>query len=1472
MTDVHGKNAAAKVSIIPVNTTALKVSWENMSEDFKITFTLENVTSTTNENSSSVIFGGLQQGMNYNVSIGVEYQNCSSNTTQSGTTNPSPVTNLSLVNRTTMGLVISWAVPNDTRVSEYTYNITVTSDTGAFAKTHSTGRGQNMSHVTGLKPGVQYNLTVTSVTPENTWSTPEIVEGTTNPSPVTGLYVVSRTTESLEINWTVPNDTRFSEYTYNITVISDTGNFTQTNSTEKGGSTFNVTGLKPGVQYNLTVTSVTPENTRSTPEIVEGTTNPSPVTGLYVVSRTTESLEINWTVPNDTRFSEYTYNITVISDTGNFTQTNSTEKGGSTFNVTGLKPGVQYNLTVTSVTPENTRSTPEIVEGTTNPSPVTGLYVVSRTTESLKINWTVPNDTRFSEYTYNITVISDTGNFTQTNSTEKGGSTFNVTGLKPGVQYNLTVTSVTPENTRSTPEIVEGTTNPSPVTGLYVVSRTTESLEINWTVPNDTRFSEYTYNITVISDTGNFTQTNSTEKGGSTFNVTGLKPGVQYNLTVTSVTPENTRSTPEIVEGTTNPSPVTGLYVVSRTTESLEINWTVPNDTRFSEYTYNITVISDTGNFTQTNSTEKGGSTFNVTGLKPGVQYNLTVTSVTPENTRSTPEIVEGTTNPSPVTGLYVVSRTTESLKINWTVPNDSRVTKYTYNITVRSDTLNFTQIYSTKKEGFNVTGLKPGVQYNLTVTSVTPENTLSAPEIVKGTTNPSPVTGLSVVSRTTESLKIKWTVPNDTRVSEYMYNITVSSNTGSFTQTHSTEKGGSTFNVTGLKPGVQYNLTVKSVTPENTLSTPEIVKGTTNPSPVTGLSVVSRTTESLKIKWTVPSDTRVSEYTYNITVSSNAGSFTQTHSTEKGGSTFNVTGLKPGVQYNLTVKSVTPENTLSTPEIVKGTTNPSPVTVLSVTNRTTNSLALQWNASSDMRASNYTYRVKAESSNSSKTYHTLPGTTEYQVEHLQPGVQYKLSVQSVTPENTNSTAVSLRDATIPASVTKSHCDWSTGYMITVRWIKPVGNYTGFNISLYDGDQLLKAQTVGRNKTSLPIGNLQPARRYTVHIYTQAGQAYSEMVHLQCRTEASPIIIGAVIGSLLCLILIGLLLFFIITKRVPWRKQQDSDFSPMTIIPRDIKPVPVSEYEDYFQRKHADTDFGFAEEYQNLSMVGAKQSVEAALLVDNKGKNRYTNVLPYDASRIKLIPQLESSTSDYINANYMPGYWSNKEFIAAQGPLPNTVADFWRMIWEQRSKVIVMLTNCVEVTRVKCEHYWPLDYTPCTYGDITVTVTSETIQSEWTVRKFSIKKDGSSEKRSISHFQFTAWPDHGVPNNTEKLIAFHKLIQQHLNRSQHCPAVIHCSAGVGRTGTLIALDYLLQQIEEEGVIDVYGIVHKMRLNRPLMVQTEPQYVFLHQCMLDTVQSKQPQEAIYQNQQDLQKQQDLIYENISAINAAERHCR
>lgn len=350
------------------------------------------------------------------------------------------------------------------------------------------------------------------------------------------------------------------------------------------------------------------------------------------------------------------------------------------------------------------------------------------------------------------------------------------------------------------------------------------------------------------------------------------------------------------------------------------------------------------------------------------------------------------------------------------------------------------------------------------------------------------------------------------------------------------------------------------------------------------------------------------------------------------------------------------------------------------------------------------------------------------------------------------------------------------------------------------------------------------------------------------------IAIGATLGFVCVLIvLIGFIIYW---KRFSTKETTDIQIQSMRA--KVSVAVRVEDYEAYYKKQKADSNCGFAEEFEDLKPVGTVQSKASALTVENKPKNRYNNVLPYDSSRVKLSIIHGSPYDDYINANYMPGYNSKKEFIAAQGPLPTTVNEFWRMIWEKNVRTVVMLTRCNEQGRVKCEQYWASGTKH--FDNITVTTTSEIPLDDWTIRDFSVKNVKTAETRSVRHFHFTAWPDHGVPETTELLISFRHLVREHMDQySRHSPTVVHCSAGVGRTGTFIAIDRLIFQIERENIVDVFGIVHDLRMHRPLMVQTEDQYVFLNQCSMDIIRSRTGTnvDLIYQNTAALS-----IYENVA----------
>ncbi|XP_026061912.1 receptor-type tyrosine-protein phosphatase F isoform X13 [Carassius auratus] len=280
---------------------------------------------------------------------------------------------------------------------------------------------------------------------------------------------------------------------------------------------------------------------------------------------------------------------------------------------------------------------------------------------------------------------------------------------------------------------------------------------------------------------------------------------------------------------------------------------------------------------------------------------------------------------------------------------------------------------------------------------------------------------------------------------------------------------------------------------------------------------------------------------------------------------------------------------------------------------------------------------------------------------------------------------------------------------------------------------------------------------------------------------------------------------------------------------REHPPISVCELADHIERLKANDALRFSQEYESID-PGQQFTWENSNLEVNKPKNRYANVIAYDHSRVVLTPVDGVPGSDYINANYIDGYRKQNAYIATQGPLPETLSDFWRMVWEQRANTIVMMTRLEEKTRVKCDQYWPIRGTE-TYGMIQVTMLDAVELATYSVRTFALYKNGSSEKREVRQFQFMAWPDHGVPEYPTPILAFLRRVKA-CNPPDAGPMVVHCSAGVGRTGCFIDIDAMLERMKHEKTVDIYGHVTCMRAQRNYMVQTEDQYIFIHEALLE----------------------------------------
>ncbi|XP_052763015.1 multiple epidermal growth factor-like domains protein 10 isoform X3 [Mya arenaria] len=270
--------------------------------------------------------------------------------------------------------------------------------------------------------------------------------------------------------------------------------------------------------------------------------------------------------------------------------------------------------------------------------------------------------------------------------------------------------------------------------------------------------------------------------------------------------------------------------------------------------------------------------------------------------------------------------------------------------------------------------------------------------------------------------------------------------------------------------------------------------------------------------------------------------------------------------------------------------------------------------------------------------------------------------------------------------------------------------------------------------------------------------------------------------------------------------------------------IPIGQLVKYVDGK---SHGALSEEFEKFSLGLVKPYVESQKR-ENMSKNRYKGIYPYDDSRVKVTGD---GGSDYINASFIDGYKKPKQYIATLGPMSQQLDDFslfWKMIWQQRVEKIVMVTNLIEHGSPKCEQYWPNPGASKMYGEIKVESRSEDEYAEFTRRALTMTM--GTEERTLHHLHFTCWPDKAIPDDVTAMIEFRQRVLSTPN-TLNGPTVVHCSAGVGRTGTYIALDILTKEGEAERAIDIAGCVHKMRLNRPNMVQTVEQYQFLHTAVV-----------------------------------------
>ncbi|XP_070813531.1 receptor-type tyrosine-protein phosphatase eta-like [Pituophis catenifer annectens] len=1023
----------------------------------------------------------------------------------------------------------------------------------------------------------------------------------------------------------------------------------------------------------------------------------------------------------------------------------------------------------------------------TKPSPVSSIHANHLNSTSIILTWT-NEDVNALTYIYKIL---EKGPDFHNDMFSNTGNTI-VSNLQPGTLYSFEIAAqINGTNITGDTQEISLYTKPSPVYDIKAENITTTSVDLKWK-NNDTNSSSYTYQIHIDGPDHSYNETSDT----TYVSIPYLKPGTSYRFEIYAQLDDNkTKGDPSEIKVYTKPSPVYDIKAENITTTSLDLTWK-NNDTNSSSYTYQIHIDGPDHSYNETSDT----TYVSIPYLKPGTSYRFEIYAQLDDNkTKGDPSERNVYTRPSPVYDIEFENVTTTTLDIKWK-NNDTNASNYTYQIYI-----NGTSYFDNKTSNtpyVKVDGLKPGILYNFEIYAEI-DGSKGDPKNTSVYTKPSSVFNITVKDVSTTVVNISWESP-DAAASTYSYRILINETHNKTSPTTSTE-------ISELNPGTNYKFSIYSIAADKkTKGAPENITHWTNPASVDRFdcNLVEKEPQ-LSLNWSHPNG---SYDGFRIEVLNNNWNKTL----EKKYQTI-VTGLDYFTTYTIRIVTLSYKK-MSVPQEKKcrtSITDPPPLLMSPTVKATShNSFSVQFNSFSSSHGPITAYAVIITTSEGTVSNETLKYTyTDFRNKETNTYVAY-----IKTEENRSSSSTKNQDYVVEIGNESKTYGYLNGKL------DPLGSYRA-RVAAFTRIVFLNETIVNPEKSYVTFSDLSPSI---------------------ALPQNPAVITGGVVGSILVLLVILTIVGFIF-----WKKKRKGRNNEVPFTQIESKLLKVENYESYFKKQKADSNCGFAEEYEDLRPVGANQPKFAAELSENKGKNRYNNVLPYDISRVKLSIQ-NNPTDDYINANYMPGYNSKKEFIAAQGPLPNTVQDFWRMIWEKKIYTVVMLTKCVEQGRTKCEEYWPNKQSK-NYGDIMVAMTSEIFLPEWTIRDFSVQQSDSPESHPVRQFHFTAWPDHGVPETTDLLISFRHLVHEFMKQKpSSSPTLVHCSAGVGRTGTFIAIDHLIQQMEMENTVDVYGSVYDLRMHRSLMVQTEDQYVFLNHCVMDIIKSKK------------EKKMDLIYQNTDAM--------
>ncbi|XP_054480416.1 receptor-type tyrosine-protein phosphatase beta [Anoplopoma fimbria] len=1256
-----------------------------------------------------------------------------------------------------------------------------------------------------------------------------------------------------------------------VVLICYNNSVLQNKSVSAGHNECVFSSLSPGRLYTVTVETWSGEYVGSVS--TDGRTFPAAVGNLSLGNAGTGDLTVTWSpAPGDVDHYEVTL---LFNDTRVFPPV-TLGSDVRRHRLTSLTPGRLYKIVVSTFSGPNQRA--EFIEGRTVPSAAGNLHLAPRSglTDSvggLLVSWT-PGGGDLDMYIVSLSTTD--GVVIETRPVPKHVSSLDFLDLIPGQAYTITVQSLSDKLTNSNK--ATGRTAPARVTALQADNdHTTHSLTVSWERPVGVYDG---YSLQLLDESRSVLANRSVSAESRSERLEGLTSGRWYRVKVTTLS-GGVPSAEATADGQTRPAAVSNLTVVSSNTSSLSFSWR-PSEGHVDIYDLSLYSVAEA---TANHGQEAAGSRKErqqvlgepldlqkvgpaadrcvFSGLRAGSLYRLQVVSwiiiINHLDRFFFPTV------PSSVASLQSSGRT-DRLTVSWQHGVGSWSSYQVVLYSISGATLG-AQTLGAEHNSHMFSGLVPGRLYRSEVITHSGEltNNISA----FGRTSPEPPTHLSVKQGpTNDSIELSWSGPASGDYDSFSLQWTPPDGL-SVTQTHLTGRV-----VGGMFPGRRYNFTMVTVCGGGAKGGPSVRSQPiqrnvrTSPSPLKSIHCFPLSSSSLSCSWSPPPSDFDS---YEVECRRHDdGELTSALRLAGGVTAVTLDHLEAYRKYSVTVRvssagQTSPPSTHTTVTMIDRPPVPPPSVRVG-------------EKSSKLTSSSILFRFNCSwfsDANGAVRYFTVIVAESDANEMLQPEQRHPLP--------------SYRDYVSNASVRayqtayfSSRCpqDATAGQVVEVN-LGAGGDRLGGACDRYHDDDLYLSDSYGsfcdgplKAKTSYRLS----VRAYT-RLFDENHREFPQPLFTDTylssplRTHSEPlggVVEGLSAGMFLIGMMVAVVSLLVYRQRLRKVAVQENPVVRMSMwkeVPssglylgvrsnrRVTSPIKAVHFESHLNKLQADSNYLLSEEFEDLKDVGRNQTMDVARLPENRGKNRYNNILPYDSTRVKLSYLEDDPCSDYINASYVPGNNYRREYVATQGPLPGTKDDFWRMVWEHGVYNVVMVTQCVEKGRVKCDQYWPADREPLYYGDLVLQMLSESVLPEWTIREFKITSEsGCSYPRVLRHFHYTVWPDHGVPESTQSLIQFVRTVRDYVDRSPSTGAtVVHCSAGVGRTGTFIALDRVLQQLDSKATIDLYGCVFDLRLHRQHMVQTECQYSFLHQCVRDVLRARKhrseqenPLYPIYEN--------------------------